>query len=193
MRVMKTLRTLREKETRLPIMPLDCSPGIWCSTARRLTRGVLGWDTPGGPDPGIFDTLGGPDRRAGEDHPAGPGGQRAPRHHGAHHQLLHPGPAHPGRPADHLPRLRHGFLLQYPSLFVVHVAASPAPPPPSPEPAGLRPNHTARPLRQRAEQEPNMNDLLDFVLDAHGGLKRWSDVSTLTATLAVGGPFWGQQ
>ena len=38
-----------------------------------------------------------------------------------------------------------------------------------------------------------MNDLLDFVLDAHGGLKRWSDVSTLTAKLAAGGPFWGQQ
>src|SRR6266851_10438808 len=67
------------------------------------------------------------------------------------------------------------------------------PTPPSPEPAGLRPNHTARPLRQRAEQEPNMNDLLDFVLDAHGGLKRWSGVSTVTAKLAVGGPFWGQQ
>ena len=38
-----------------------------------------------------------------------------------------------------------------------------------------------------------MNDLLDFVLDAHGGLKRWSGVSTLTVKLAVGGPFWGQQ
>ena len=36
-----------------------------------------------------------------------------------------------------------------------------------------------------------MNDLLDFVLDAHGGLKRWSGVSTVTAKLAVGGPFWG--
>ncbi|HWN00639.1 MAG TPA: hypothetical protein VNO54_26615 [Streptosporangiaceae bacterium] len=71
--------------------------------------------------------------------------------------------------------------------------ASPAPTPPSPEPAGLRPNHTARPLRQRAEKEPNMNDLLDFVLDAHGGLNRWSGVSTLTAKLAAGGPFWGQQ
>ena len=35
-----------------------------------------------------------------------------------------------------------------------------------------------------------MNDLLDFVLDAHGGLKRWSGVSTLTVKLAVGGPFW---
>src|SRR5258708_23985673 len=50
-----------------------------------------------------------------------------------------------------------------------------------------------RPLRQRAEKEPNMNDLLDFVLDAHGGLNRWSGVSTLTAKLAAGGPFWGQQ
>jgi len=29
--------------------------------------------------------------------------------------------------------------------------------------------------------------------DAHGGLKRWSGVSTLTAKLAAGGPFWGQQ
>jgi hypothetical protein len=38
-----------------------------------------------------------------------------------------------------------------------------------------------------------MNDLLDFVLDAHGGLKRCSGVSTLTAKLAAGGPFWGQQ
>jgi hypothetical protein len=37
-----------------------------------------------------------------------------------------------------------------------------------------------------------MNDLLDFVLEAHGGLERWSSVSTLTAKLAVGGPFWGQ-
>src|SRR5712664_249927 len=54
-------------------------------------------------------------------------------------------------------------------------------------------HHGAQTLRQRAEKEPNMNDLLDFVLDAHGGLKRWSGVSTLTAKLAVGGPFWGQQ
>ena len=35
-----------------------------------------------------------------------------------------------------------------------------------------------------------MNDLLEFVLDAHGGRKRWSDVKTLTTELAVGGPFW---
>jgi hypothetical protein len=38
-----------------------------------------------------------------------------------------------------------------------------------------------------------MNDLLDFVLDVHGGLKRWSGVSTLTAKLIAGGPFWGRQ
>jgi hypothetical protein len=38
-----------------------------------------------------------------------------------------------------------------------------------------------------------MNDLLDFVLGAHGGLNRWSAVSTLTAKLAAGGPFWGRQ
>jgi hypothetical protein len=31
-----------------------------------------------------------------------------------------------------------------------------------------------------------MNDLLDFVLDTHGGLKRWSSVSTLTAKLVHG-------
>jgi hypothetical protein len=35
--------------------------------------------------------------------------------------------------------------------------------------------------------------LLDFVLDAHGGLRRWLGVRTLTAKLAAGGPFWGQQ
>jgi hypothetical protein len=28
-----------------------------------------------------------------------------------------------------------------------------------------------------------MNDLLDFVLDAHGGLKRWSGADTLTVKL----------
>ena len=38
-----------------------------------------------------------------------------------------------------------------------------------------------------------MNDLPDFVLDAHIGLKRWSGVSTLTTKLAAGGPFWGRQ
>ena len=33
-----------------------------------------------------------------------------------------------------------------------------------------------------------MRDLLEFVLAAHGGRKRWSDVRTLTTQLAVEGP-----
>ena len=36
-----------------------------------------------------------------------------------------------------------------------------------------------------------MNDLPDFVLDAHIGLKRWSGVSTLTTKLAAGGQLGG--
>jgi hypothetical protein len=31
-----------------------------------------------------------------------------------------------------------------------------------------------------------MDDLLDFVLEAHGALRRWPGVSALTAKLAVG-------
>jgi hypothetical protein len=36
-----------------------------------------------------------------------------------------------------------------------------------------------------------MDDLLAEVLDAHGGLEEWGKVSTLTAKLSLGGPFWG--
>jgi hypothetical protein len=35
-----------------------------------------------------------------------------------------------------------------------------------------------------------VDDLLSRVLDAHGGLERWSAVNTLTTRLSVGGPFW---
>jgi hypothetical protein len=35
-----------------------------------------------------------------------------------------------------------------------------------------------------------MADLLGFVLEAHGALRRWPGVSALTAKLAVGWPFW---
>jgi len=35
-----------------------------------------------------------------------------------------------------------------------------------------------------------MDDLLDFVLEAHGALRRWPGVSALSAKLAVGWPFW---
>jgi hypothetical protein len=41
-------------------------------------------------------------------------------------------------------------------------------------------------------RRPASNELLDVVLDAHGGLERWSGISTLTAKLAIGGPLWGQ-
>src|SRR3984893_1802587 len=36
-----------------------------------------------------------------------------------------------------------------------------------------------------------MDELLARVLDAHGGLERWSGLEALTAPLSVGGPFWG--
>lgn len=35
-----------------------------------------------------------------------------------------------------------------------------------------------------------MDKLLSQVLEAHGGLDRWRQVSTLTAHLSAGGPFW---
>jgi hypothetical protein len=35
-----------------------------------------------------------------------------------------------------------------------------------------------------------MNDLLDAVLNAHGGLGRWSEASPSTAKPAAGDPFW---
>jgi hypothetical protein len=35
-----------------------------------------------------------------------------------------------------------------------------------------------------------MDELLTRVLDAHGGLENWSKVTTLTARLSLGGPFW---
>ena len=35
-----------------------------------------------------------------------------------------------------------------------------------------------------------MNELLNRVLDAHGGLDNWSKISALSAQLSLGGPFW---
>ncbi|MFD8073621.1 hypothetical protein ACFV3E_13325 [Streptomyces sp. NPDC059718] len=35
-----------------------------------------------------------------------------------------------------------------------------------------------------------MNDLVEYVLRAHGGLGRWSEISTLNADVLFGGPFW---
>jgi hypothetical protein len=36
-----------------------------------------------------------------------------------------------------------------------------------------------------------MNDLLNSVLDAHGGLERWNELDTVSARLAQGGALWG--
>jgi hypothetical protein len=36
-----------------------------------------------------------------------------------------------------------------------------------------------------------MNDLLQKVLDAHGGLERWNNLTTLNATIVTGGELWG--
>ncbi|MFN8228318.1 MAG: hypothetical protein U0R18_16560 [Mycobacterium sp.] len=33
-------------------------------------------------------------------------------------------------------------------------------------------------------------DLVDRVLEAHGGADRWSAISGLTARISLGGPFW---
>src|SRR5258708_29949654 len=50
-----------------------------------------------------------------------------------------------------------------------------------------------RVLRPRLESEFHMDPLVSFVLDAHGGLDRWSGVRALTAHLSLGGPFWGMK
>jgi hypothetical protein len=43
---------------------------------------------------------------------------------------------------------------------------------------------------ERHGTEETMNDVLDTVLNAHGGLGRWSEASPSTATPDAGGPFW---
>jgi hypothetical protein len=35
-----------------------------------------------------------------------------------------------------------------------------------------------------------MDDLLAQVIDAHGGLDRWSRRTGMTARMTIGGPFW---
>ena len=36
-----------------------------------------------------------------------------------------------------------------------------------------------------------MNDLLQHVLAAHGGLDRWRELSTVRASIVTGGELWG--
>ena len=38
-----------------------------------------------------------------------------------------------------------------------------------------------------------MDDLLGSVLESHGGLDNWSQTTSLTVKLALGGPFWGKR
>src|SRR5882757_3272642 len=42
-----------------------------------------------------------------------------------------------------------------------------------------------------ARREPAMSDLLRSVLNAHGGLDRWSQVTELGADVRIGGALWG--
>lgn len=35
-----------------------------------------------------------------------------------------------------------------------------------------------------------MNDLLQTAVDAHGGLKRWNEVKTITVAAAITGAIW---
>jgi len=44
-----------------------------------------------------------------------------------------------------------------------------------------------------SHREPVTSQLLANVLDAHGGLQNWSRVSSLSAELVLGGPFWSQR
>src|ERR1700692_2487353 len=41
--------------------------------------------------------------------------------------------------------------------------------------------------------EPVVDELLSSVLEAHGGLDDWSQITTLTVKLELGGPFWGKR
>jgi hypothetical protein len=38
--------------------------------------------------------------------------------------------------------------------------------------------------------KPNMNDLLNTALTAHGGLERWGEISLITAQASIGGSLW---
>jgi hypothetical protein len=39
-------------------------------------------------------------------------------------------------------------------------------------------------------KEPAMNDLVNFAVEAHGGLKRWSRVTTVAAAASITGETW---
>jgi hypothetical protein len=41
-----------------------------------------------------------------------------------------------------------------------------------------------------AKEEAVMNDLLDYLVQAHGGLKRWNELDSVSAHLIQGGVTW---
>jgi hypothetical protein len=43
---------------------------------------------------------------------------------------------------------------------------------------------------EQAQKEPQMGDLKDFVIAAHGGLDRWNQLSEVRAHLRIGGVLW---
>jgi hypothetical protein len=44
--------------------------------------------------------------------------------------------------------------------------------------------------QQGRDKDRSMNDLLAFVLDAHGGLKRWNEFEALKAEVSIDGAIW---
>lgn len=48
-------------------------------------------------------------------------------------------------------------------------------------------------LVEHLPEEVTMDDLLSRVVDAHGGLDRWSRVTGAGARLTIGGPFWASK
>jgi hypothetical protein len=46
-------------------------------------------------------------------------------------------------------------------------------------------------LPPRPQRIVPWTNLLEFVLETHGGLARWSQVNTLSVHLSVRSPFWG--
>jgi pimeloyl-ACP methyl ester carboxylesterase len=114
MRVTKTLRTLRGHETRLRSMPLDCPPGMRCSTAGARRAGS--WDgTRWAALTAELATI-----------------TQSALAASGHRGIMAP-PFNSCILARHIPDAQlisypgsgHGFLFQYPSLFAAHAARFP--------------------------------------------------------------------
>jgi hypothetical protein len=58
---MNALRALREKGNSTPEQAVGLPPEDVVFHSPAMSKGLLGWDTLGAPDPGVFDTLGGRD------------------------------------------------------------------------------------------------------------------------------------